>query len=239
MAETNKLSAFILLDRSSSMSGARWENAIASINKYVDTLKEDDVDADVTLAAFDYNAAYNATYQRYTIGIAGGIQMRPVEPLVQEDGFSFTVLRDKVGIKKFKRLKADEVQPRGSTPLYDATARLIDMADSVNNDKTVVIIMTDGEENCSRRYNLSSIRDRIATCQKRGWEVVFLGAEFNADRIAASYGLGAGKVINSTLENTSSSMEYFARSSTAYATFGAAMDTTSVKNAMAAKKKAS
>lgn len=230
MADTNKLSAFILLDRSSSMAGARWENAIGAINKYVDTLKTDEVDADITLAAFDYNSISSWTH----LGIQpGGLQMRPLEPVVGvQDGFSFTVLRDKVNLKKFKKLKADEVHPRGSTPLYDATARLIDMADSKNNDKTVIIIMTDGEENCSRRYNLSSIRDRIATCQKRGWEVLFLGAEFNADHIASSYGLAAGKVINTSLRNMDASMQYMAMSSANYTKSGEAIDTMSVKEKM-------
>lgn len=233
MAENTKLSAFILLDRSSSMSGARWENAIASINKYVDTLETDKVDADITLAAFDYNAP--ATQNWNYANARGGIQMLPVEPVPQQDGLSFTVLRDKANIKKFKRLKADEVSPRGSTPLYDATARLINMADSNNNDKTVIIIMTDGEENCSKQYNLSSIRDRIASCTKRGWEVLFLGAEFNADHVASSYGLGVGKVINTSLENTSRSMEYFAKSSGTYAATGAAVNTLDVKARMAKK----
>jgi len=41
MATNNKLSAYILLDRSSSMAGARWENAIGSINQYVKSLKEE------------------------------------------------------------------------------------------------------------------------------------------------------------------------------------------------------
>ena len=234
MAENTKLSAFILLDRSASMSGSRWENAIASINKYVDTLKADKVEADVTLAAFDYNA-FSAGYGQ----VQGGIQMRPPEGRSEQTGMSFTVLRNKVNIKKFKTLKANETEPRGSTPLYDATARLINMADSNNNDKTVIIIMTDGEENCSRDYTLNSIRDRIAACTKRGWEVLFLGAEFNADRVASSYGLGAGKVINTTLENTARSMEYFAKSSAMYSATGAAVDTLSVKNDLAKNAKSS
>jgi uncharacterized protein YegL len=230
MAENTKLSAFILLDRSSSMSGARWENAIASINKYVDTLKTDKVDADITLAAFDYHGTPQPNYAGIQVG---GLQMRPIEPFAQQDGFSFTVLRDKANIKKFKTLQPGEVAPRGSTPLYDATARLINMADSANNEKTVIIIMTDGEENCSRQYNLSSIRDRIATCQKRGWEVLFLGAEFNADHIASSYGLAAGKVINTSLRNMDASMSFMAASSTNYTRTGEAIDTLSVKDKMA------
>ena len=235
MAENNKLSAFILLDRSSSMSGARWENAIASINKYVDTLKADKVEADITLAAFDYNEPFTRAWSPGTI--KGGIQMISVEPVPIQDGLSFTVLRDKANIKKFKRLKADEVSPRGITPLYDATARLINMADSNNNEKTVIIIMTDGEENCSRHYNLASIRDRIAACTKRGWEVLFLGAEFNADHVATSYGLSASKVINTSLENTARSMEFYAKSSAMYSTSGAAIDTLNVKADMAKKAK--
>lgn len=226
MAANNILSAFILLDRSGSMSGARWENAIASINKYVDTLKADKINAEITLAAFDHTDMHQAW--------PGGLQMQPrhVNLISQDYGLSFTVLRDKVNIKKFKTLSANETAPRGATPLYDATARLINMADNKNNDKTVIIIMTDGEENSSRTYNLSSIRDRIAACQNRGWEVVFLGAEFNADHIATSYGLSRDKVINSSLGNMERSMSFMAASSTAYAMTGEAINTAAVKSAM-------
>lgn len=145
------------------------------------------------------------------------------------DPNSFDIIRDSVTLSKFKDLSPTETSPRGGTPLYDSTAKLINLAEAVGNEKTVIIIMTDGEENSSKAYTLQAIRDRIVTCKARNWEVLFLGAEFNADNIATQYGLSKGKVINTTLENTSRSMDFYAKASASYADFGTAVDTMAVK----------
>lgn len=213
LAKKNKLSAYILLDRSGSMGGARWENAISSINHYVETLKNNDnIAVNITVAAFDSEPIYSMNVN----------ESRKNSPL------SFITIRNNVNIKKFKPLDIDTVSPRGGTPLYDATAQIINMAETDNNKKSIIIIMTDGEENSSKEYTLTAIKDRIAGCIARDWEVVFLGAEFNADNVASSYGISGRKVINTTLENTIVSMDWYARSSAAYAT-GMAIDTTAVK----------
>jgi uncharacterized protein YegL len=231
-----KLSAYILLDRSGSMGGSRWENAIGSINTYVQSLRKgENVDAEITVAAFDSNG----NNFRPATWNSGGIQMAPNGNLITSppaieygDPNTFEIMRDKVSIENFKDLTTDELHPRGGTPLYDSTAKLINLADSNNNDKTVILIMTDGEENSSRTYNLNSIRDRISTCQKRGWEVVFLGAEFNAETVARNYGLDTSKVISTrSAQNLSATMDWYATSSMNYATTGAAINTTSVKAA--------
>lgn len=240
MAKT-KLSAYILLDRSGSMGGSRWENAIGSINTYVNSLRKQKIAAEITVAAFDSNGGF-----RPVAWNSGGIQMQPTSAVPGSGAFNnavpameygdpntFEVLRNKVALKDFKDLDIHETSPRGGTPLYDSTAKLIDMADTDNNEKSVILIMTDGEENSSRKYNLATIRDRISTCQKRGWEVLFLGAEFNADNIATSYGLAPSKVINSSLRNMSQTMDWYATSSAQYATVGAAINTTSVKSTLA------
>lgn len=237
-----KLSAYILLDRSGSMGGARWENAIGSINTYVQSLrKSEDIHAEITVAAFDSNgnSFRPATWN------AGGAQMAPVTaaqpslttgwnnavPAIEYgDPNTFEIMRDKISLDKFKDLAIDELSPRGGTPLYDSTAKLINMADTNNNEKTVILIMTDGEENSSRTYTLATIRDRIATCQKRGWEVVFLGAEFNAETVAKNYGLDSSKVISTrSAQNLSATMDWYATSSMNYATTGAAINTSAVK----------
>lgn len=212
MAKKNKLSAYILLDRSGSMGGARWETAISSINQYVETLKKTkNLDANITVSAFD----------------TGDFSKSVIESRVNS-ALSFVTIRDNVSIKEFKSLEATELSPRGGTPLYDATAQIINMAETDNNKKSVIIIMTDGEENSSKEYNLAAIKARIEGCIARDWEVVFLGAEFNADNTARSYGLDSGKVISTTLKNTCRTMDWYADASAAYAT-GMAIDTTAVK----------
>ena len=105
---------FILLDRTGSMA-TLWDEAVTSVNTYVNELANDSADDRVTLVAFD-----------------------------QHDGMQFDVLRDAVQIVEWKALAIDEVTPRGCTPLLDALVRIITRAEEVNNDKTAFVVMTDG-----------------------------------------------------------------------------------------------
>jgi uncharacterized protein YegL len=201
------LSVFILLDRSSSMSGARWENAIGSINEYVRTLKTEDVKAEITTVAFD-------SYGTNAFGFA----------------LDFNVIRNAVYLNEYTEIDANEIKPRGGTPLYDATAQTINCAIERNNPKTVIVIMTDGEENSSKENNLATIKTRIAECESRDWDVLFLGAEFNADIVASSYGIDITKVLNTSDSATlSSAMSYTATNNAEYLRSGTRADTTAVR----------
>lgn len=227
-----KLSAYILLDRSGSMQGSKWESAIGSINSYVDTLKKEGIEAEVTIAAFD--SAYEHTElpipnflgKQRVWNVNNTIPVRTRSSVVPQ----FDILRNKKSLKSFKKLSSTEITPRGGTPLYDATARMLNLADENNNEKTVIIIMTDGEENESKVYNIESIKDRISTCTHRGWEVVFLGAEFDAKQHAVNYGLGSNKVMRSSTDTMSADMTRYGTASANYMKSGEAFDTTKMTN---------
>lgn len=217
----SKLSVYILLDRSSSMAGPKWESAIGSINSYVKTLQDEKIDAEITVAAFDSPA--------YSYGIKSNVFQVRNNPS-SSSNISFDVLRNEVNIKNYSHIRHNEISPRGSTPLYDATAQLLNMADKKNNKKTIILIMTDGEENASHVYNIQSIKDRVATCTNRGWEVVFLGAEFNADNIARDYGLSLTKTVNSNINNLDYTMRSYGLASAHYAAGAiSGIDTTSMR----------
>lgn len=222
-----KLSTYILLDRSGSMSGAKWENAISSINEYVAGLQKDkDITGDVTVAAFDSNYG----------GWSGGVARTPnfnnafVTQERPTSGMEFKVLRENQALTKFKKLTTSEVEPRGGTPLYDATGVLLNMAENEPNEKTIILIMTDGQENESRVYNLQSIKDRLKGATNRGWEVVFLGAEFNADNMTRDFGIGLNKVVNNSRSvDLNDTMMFYSSSASAYAKTGASIDTSEMR----------
>lgn len=223
----SNLSTYILLDRSGSMTGERWTNAINSINEYVGTLKAGGQDGRVTVAAFDGSGfSYSNTRTAYN------------NEFNENNNVNFTVLRDGKKISKFKSLKETEIDPRGSTPLFDATARLLNMAEQNNGEKTIIIIMTDGEENSSRDYNMKSIKDRLKGCEHRGWEVIFLGAEFNADKTAQNLGINISKVVNNrSAADIGDTMRFYAASAMSYTNAGQAIDTTSLRNDLESKGK--
>ena len=74
-------------------------------------------------------------------------------------------------------------RPRGATALLDAIAHTVISTDErltragCGEDKVLVVVMTDGYENASRRHTLSSLAELIARYQARpNWTFVFLGA---------------------------------------------------------------
>lgn len=185
---------FILLDRSGSMQ-TLWSEAINSVNEYVKKLADDNVDTGVTIAAFDAN-----------IGT-----------------LDFLVLRDRIIPKTMKPIDPNEAAPRGGTPLNDATMKLVGMAEAGNYDKVAIIIMTDGHENASRETNIAAVRAKLDACRARGWQVIFLGANFDNARQATIYGTQSGQTIQTSAVNFAGTMRATASKRADYGLTGQAM----------------
>ena len=144
-----------------------WDEALGSVNAYaaavgkVEEGEADDLETSVTLAVFDH-----------------------------QEGFQFDVLRKEVQPDAWANVTNDEVSPRGMTPLFDAINRTITMAEADNPEKAVIVIMTDGHENSSREVTREGAKAALDRAEARGWEVVFLGAEFanfgDADAVGVS-----------------------------------------------------
>ena len=105
------LSVFFALDRSGSMRGTKWTNAIESINDYVSKLQKEQIEGEVTLVAFD------------TCGIIR------LETLLEAKSIAY-----------FKPLSPDLITPDGMTPLYDASAYVMSKALASNAERAVVAI---------------------------------------------------------------------------------------------------
>ena len=91
--------------------------------------------------------------------------------------------------------------PRGGTALLDAIgrainetgARLAKMKEADRPGLVVFVVMTDGQENSSREFNLAKIREMIEHQQTAyNWQFTFLGADENAFAEAAAMGMAPG-----------------------------------------------
>ncbi len=133
-------------------------------------------------------------------------------------GMEFDVLRDLIPSDEWEKVTSKDATPRGTTPLYDAVGRVISIADKSNADKTIIVIMTDGCENASTEYTGKSAKEAIARCKGKGWEVVFLGADFDATLQAADVGVNYGKTLSMTRGHYGVACMDFAAQSVAYAT---------------------
>ena len=153
------------------------------------------------------------------------------------DSIDYTVIRNTT-VKGWKDITTQEVSPRGSTPLYDSAARILHHAIDENDEKTYVVIMTDGEENMSRHFNQAAVKSLLAEVEAKNWEVIFLGANF--DKVAhtsAAMGLGLEKTINFAAGNMAAEFNNLSNYTNAYAATSARSVFTDSDRTRAAKKK--
>jgi hypothetical protein len=108
-------------------------------------------------------------------------------------------------VSEVPKLTGKNYSPGGGTALYDAIGYGLDEirenclkdcgADhhpyGSKDDKYLLIIMTDGEENSSRSYDKHRVADKITRREKNGnWTFVYLGANQDAMIEGGAYGIG-------------------------------------------------
>lgn len=154
--KSNYSEIVFILDRSGSMSG-RENDVIGGFNSFIEEQKKVDGDCDVTLVQFDHE--YDTVY-------------------------------NKIPIQHVKNLTSDTYRPRGSTALFDAICKTIDdvgkrlarTKETNRPDNVIFVIVTDGEENNSKKYlNFEDVTRRTEHQQsKYNWKFIYLGANQDA-----------------------------------------------------------
>lgn len=97
------------------------------------------------------------------------------------------------------------LEPRGMTPLLDATAfsiratgqRLAGLAESERPGQVLVLIITDGQENDSVETTVDALRQMIEHQRERyQWEFIYLGANVDALMEGGQIGIPATHNVN-------------------------------------------
>lgn len=83
----------------------------------------------------------------------------------------------------------------GSTPLYDAINLMGRRLRDLDPPKCSIIIVTDGDENGSRHTDATQARAILDWCRAQGWQVTFLGANFNNSRQSKLLGANDGNSV--------------------------------------------
>ncbi|MEL6955808.1 MAG: vWA domain-containing protein [Pseudomonadota bacterium] len=180
----NEMHSYILLDRTGSMSGI-WDEALTSVNAYATTVAEeregeteDTLKTEITLAVFDHH-----------------------------NGMQFDVLRRNADADSWSEVTSEEASPRGMTPLFDAIGRTITMAEEDNPERAVIVIMTDGHENASQEFTRETAKAALDRAKEKGWEVIFLGADFGQFNDAEGVGMAQSKVMGMSAGTMQESMQ--------------------------------
>ena len=110
------------------------------------------------------------------------------------------VIHDRVDIQKVRPMARKDYDVRGCTALLDAVGRAIRHIGNIHKyareedrpEKTLFVITTDGMENASQEYTYPKLKAMIERQKEQyGWEFLFLGANIDAAKEAARFGIDA------------------------------------------------
>lgn len=127
------------------------------------------------------------------------------------------VLHDRMELGKVRPITDKEYYVRGCTALLDAVGGAIHHIGNIHKyarredvpEKTMFIIITDGYENASRRYDYETVWRMIQRQkEKYGWEFLFLGANIDAAKEAARFGIGADRAVNYKCDEAGTALNY-------------------------------
>lgn len=175
----------IILDRSSSM-GKLSNETIYGFNSFLAEQKKVPGTATLTLATF---------------------------------ASDYKLIHDFVDIQSVKELTEVDYLPAGYTALLDAIGYTIDttgkklseMNEEERPSKIIVLIITDGQDNVSKKFKHSEIFDKITHQRtKYSWEVIFMGISEDQVQGAVNLGVAAHNSVAYTADSAGISSAYSA-----------------------------
>lgn len=110
--------------------------------------------------------------------------------LVVFDSSEIKTLYDRVPCEKAEELNDRTYQPNACTPLYDAMGMTLTKfrcsLDENADNRVLVTVITDGEENSSQEYNGNMIKKLIDELKAKGWVFAYIGANQDVEKVAAT-----------------------------------------------------
>jgi Mg-chelatase subunit ChlD len=187
---------YILLDASGSMTPKR-DDSLNAIDNYVAQLRGENVNSTIRVASFTTN---------------------------YESGLTYTLLRDSTP-ESWSDMRFDQELPRegGSTPLYDAINMMAREIRSQLPQKCSVIIITDGDENASKT-TVDQAKALLDWMRSMGWQVTFLGCDFENSRQAKLLGANDENAIGVSAKRLVDATSLLAEKRARYGLYGTDMN---------------
>ena len=172
-----------ILDRSGSMAGLEGDT-IGGFNAMIEKQKGEPGEALVSTVLFDHESE---------------------------------VIHDRVDIQRIEPMTRQQYYVRGCTALLDAVGGAIHHIGNVHKyareedrpEKTLFVITTDGMENASRKYSYDRLKAMIERQKEKfGWEFIFLGANIDAAKEAARFGIREDRAANYHADSKGTAVVY-------------------------------
>jgi hypothetical protein len=114
-------------------------------------------------------------------------------------------------------LNRNTYAPNSSTNLYDAIGFRIKALESfADANNILMVIMTDGYDNCSREYTAESVKAMIKEKEALGWSFVYMGANQDAWAVGQQFGMTVGNTMSYDTTNIKGAMGTLSAATTNY-----------------------
>ena len=89
-------------------------------------------------------------------------------------------------------------RPNGMTALYDSIIEITlpFIVEGIKNG--VLVVITDGLENASKKNNSESVKTQISILEKMDWKVIYIGANQDSFNVAKNIGVNISRDYNAT-----------------------------------------
>ncbi len=162
----------IVLDRSSSMASIKAET-ISGTNEQFSALRDSDDAANTSVAFFSFNHEVTPVFKNDD-GTPKLVPCSALEDISDSDYF-----------------------PSGMTAMYDAVGDAIEFfsAEAKKADDVLIVVISDGAENKSRRFTSEQISGQVKELQDSGWNFTYIGANQDLTQVAADLGFHEGNML--------------------------------------------
>lgn len=180
--ETKKIHNLIILDASGSMTTI-YNQALAGVNETLETIRQ---------------AYHDMPEQMQAVTLAS----------FADGGEPLQTIFNNVPINEVRNITRHDYKLRGCTALYDAIGETTSDLERhvMADDKVLVTIITDGEENDSRKWSQRKVKDHVARLRAKGWVFTYIGANQDVVVEASKVGVSNSLKFEATVEGT---MEMF------------------------------
>jgi hypothetical protein len=162
----------IVLDRSSSMESIKKET-ISGTNEQFSALRDSDDAANTSVAFFSFN--------------------HEVTPVFKDDDGAAKF----VPCSSLKDISDADYFPSGMTAMYDAVGDAIDFfaGEAKKADDVLIVVISDGCENASKRFDSEKVAGRVKELQDSGWNFTYIGANQDLSTVAKQLGFHEGNML--------------------------------------------
>lgn len=160
-------------------------------------------------------------YNEYLKGLRNEDNLRVTTVLFDNE---IIYLNNNCPIKKAKKLNNENYIPRGGTALVDAVCGTVNKYKNKvkKDDKALVLIITDGEENSSTEYTSNQLKKIIKGLEKKNWTFTYLGANQDAWSVSKKFGFSHGNVATYKASGTGTLRAYASMASNTHVYFASA-----------------